>query len=426
MQRILYSFILYLAVPLIVIRLLLRSLKAPLYRRRIAERFAWFRPPQNFDSSRQTIWIHAVSVGETIAAIPLIREIQQRNPNAQIYVTTMTPTGSDRVKRLFGDSVFHSYLPYDLPGALSRFINRINPSLLLLMETELWPNTIHFCHKKGVKIVLVNARLSARSANAYARFPTMTRAMLGKIDCITAQTQADARRFIELGASEDRVVVTGSLKFSIEISKCELLSETVFKSITESGRTVVIAASTREGEEIKVLRAFRLCLQAHPTTVLLLIPRHPERFDKVASLCKEQGFVTARRSMQEPLEASVQVYLGDSMGEMFNYFSCADIAFVGGSLVDTGCQNVLEPAAMSLPVVVGPSQFNFATICAQLEQAGALKTVRNERELGEFLSELIDDRSRQEQMGLRGKQLVDANQDALPTLMAAIDKYLVD
>ena len=293
------------------------------------------------------------------------------------------------------------------------------------METELWPNAIHFCHKKGVKIVLVNARLSEKSAKGYARFLTMTRTMLGKIDCIAAQAQADASRFIELGASEDRLVVTGSLKFAIEISKCEQLSETVFNSIIESGRTVIIAASTREGEEIKVLTAFRLCLQTHPTAVLLLIPRHPERFDKVARLCVEQGFGTARRSMQEPLEASVQVYLGDSMGEMFNYFSCASIAFIGGSLVDTGCQNVLEPAAMSLPVVVGPSQFNFATICAQLEQARALKTVKDEKELGEFLIELIDDKARQQQMGANGKQLVEANQDALPTLMAAIDKYIV-
>lgn len=426
MQRILYSVIFYFAVPLIILRLLLRSIKAPAYRRRIAERFAWFELPAGFEASKQTIWIHAVSVGEVMATGALIRQLQQRYANAQIIVTTMTPTGSDRVKDLFGEAVYHSYIPYDLPGATNRFINKVNPSLLILMETELWPNLVYCCHRRGVKLILANARLSEKSARSYARFSKFTRAMLSQIDCIAAQAQADARRFIELGADDKKVTVTGSLKFNIEIDQSEPPSSSVFSTINESGRTVWIAASTREGEESKVLSAFQQVLQSDPSILLLLVPRHPERFDKVARLCTEKGFNIGRRSLNQSFGESTQVYLGDSMGEMQSYYRLANIAFVGGSLVDTGCQNVLEPAALGIPVIVGPSQFNFATICLQLEQAGALRTVRNEDELASLVIELSRDRAQQQSMGASGKELVKANQNALPALMLQIEKFVVN
>lgn len=424
MQRILYSFVLTLAVPMILVRLFVRSIKAPRYRQRIGERFSRFALPATFDRSQQTIWIHAVSVGEATAAVPLVRAIKQRHPSAQIYITTMTPTGSERVLELFGDKVFHSYMPYDLPLAIDAFIRRIDPRLLILMETELWPNTIHHCHRRGVKLLLANARLSERSARGYRRISGLTRTMLSKIDYIAAQSQADADRLVALGAESKSVEVCGSLKFIITLDEADAMIDPVFASIKESGRTVLIAASTRSGEEEKVLRAFKKCLEVEPTLLLLLVPRHPERFDNVARLCQDEGLQLGRRSAQQALQQSMQVYLGDSMGEMLSYYRAADIAFVGGSLVDTGCQNVLEPAALSLPIVVGPSQYNFATICAQLEQAGALRTVVDENELAQFVIELLADKTQQIQMGLKARELLDANQGALAAVMQLIEGLL--
>ncbi|MDP6415044.1 MAG: lipid IV(A) 3-deoxy-D-manno-octulosonic acid transferase [Gammaproteobacteria bacterium] len=422
MLRFLYSLILYLAVPIILLRLYLRGIKAPAYRQRIGERFANSRLPASFDPSRQTIWIHAVSVGESIAAAPFIRELQLRFPDSQILVTTMTPTGSDRVTAIFGDRVYHCYLPYDLPGALNRFVRRINPGMLILMETELWPNLIHVCSKQNVKLILANARLSEKSARGYSRFPGLTRSMLLKIDYIAAQAQADFERFAELGADSHKMEITGSLKFNVNIEQEKALSDSVLVEIKESGRTVIIAASTRDGEESKVLHAFRRVLDYQPHVLLLLVPRHPERFDSVANLCTQSGFTLSRRSKHQTVDSSTQVYLGDSMGEMLSYYRLANIAFVGGSLVDTGCQNVLEPAALSLPVVVGPSQYNFATICAQLEAAGGLHTVSDENELADYLVALISDPVRQQQSGAAGRALVETNQQALPLLLEIVQR----
>ena len=424
MQRVLYSLLLYLAIPVILMRLLFRSLRAPNYLRRWAQRFGWFTPPPSFDPSLQTIWIHAVSVGETIAAAPMVRQLQRRHPQIQILLTSMTPTGSDRVVELFGETVLHSYIPYDLPGALNRFISRLNPTLLILMETELWPNTIHYCHKRGVNLLLANGRLSERSARGYGRFPALTKDMLEKIDCIAAQASSDATRFIALGARENRVSVTGSLKFNVESEALEDSETSLFESIKVSGRTVMIAASTRDKEEEKVLTAFEQCCEQDSELLLLLVPRHPERFGRVVKLCKERGFKTARRSQSKNLDQSTQILIGDSMGEMMNYYRLADIAFVGGSLVDTGCQNVLEPAALGIPVITGPSQYNFAAICSQLEQAGGLRTISDERELADFVIQLLRDPGLRQQMGARGKELIEANQNALPAVLEIIDRFV--
>lgn len=426
MYRILYSLVFYLALPFILLRLLIRSLRAPDYRRRLLERLALKTLPANFDKTKQTLWIHSVSVGETVAAAPLVRQLQEKYPELQIFISTMTPTGSDRVRELFADSVFHRYIPYDLPGATRRIIKQLQPSLLILMETELWPNLIHYSHKRGVKILLANARLSEKSAAGYGRFSHTTEKMLNKIDCIAAQSQADAARFKALGMDEARVHISGSLKFNIELHQAEPASGSLFASIENSSRSVLIAASTRDGEEEKVLKAFDQCLQSYPDLILLLVPRHPERFDKVARLCEEKGYVTARRSRDTLFTSTTQILLGDSMGEMLAYYRLADIAFVGGSLVDTGCQNVLEPAALGIPVITGPSQFNFATICGQLESVAALKTVDDETELASYLIDLLADKSEQQKMGERGRQLVEANQDALPNLLRLLEPLISD
>jgi len=418
MHRIIYSVIFYLALPVILIRLLIRSLKVPAYRKRIGERFALQPMPQGFDKSTLTLWIHAVSVGETAASAPLVAQLQRLYPEAQIVMTTMTPTGSERVRMLYGESVIHVYIPYDLPGACNRFLDKYRPSLLILMETELWPNLVHSCHHRGVKLVLANGRLSEKSAAGYGRFATFTRSLLEKIDKIAAQAAPDAQRFIDLGAKPEQVEVTGSLKFLIDVNEKE--SQSYFSAIRKTARPVLVAASTREGEEEKVLVAFNKCLAEIPSLLLILVPRHPERFARASRLSEGEGFTTVKRSDGGVVEPNIQVVIGDSMGEMLDYYSIATIAFVGGSLVDTGCQNVLEPAALGIPILVGPSQYNFATICKQLEKAGALRTVQDELELAESLTALIADEQTRQKMSERGQQLVRENQNALPALMKLV------
>lgn len=363
-------------------------------------------------------------MGETVAALPLVRRLQEADNSLQIFITTMTPTGSERVESLFGDSVFHSYIPYDLPGSLQRFLRRVKPDVLILMETELWPNTIHYTHSTGSKILLANARLSAKSAAGYQKFSGLSQGMLQSIDVIAAQAQADADRFLTLGMDKNKLEVTGSLKFLVDTTNADIELPQIVEELRKTERLVLVAASTREGEEAKVLVAFKECLKLLPQLILLLIPRHPERFDKVAKLCGKSELEVLRRSSNSALHSTTQVVLGDSMGEMLAYYQCADIAFVGGSLVDTGCQNVLEPAALGLAVLVGPSQFNFASICAQLEAAGSLRTVANESELADAVNKLAADKNQRAEMGKQGKELVAANQQALPALMQIVSRLL--
>ncbi len=420
MRRQLYSVLLLLAVPFIVIRLILKSIGLAAYRKRIGERFASFTTPANWESADSVIWIHAVSVGEVVASAPLVKALQEQL-DANIAITTSTPTGSDRVTSLFGDRVFHVYSPYDLGIWINRFIAKVRPKLLIIMETELWPNMLHSCQQQGVKVLLANARLSEKSATGYQRFSGLSKEMLHNIDHIAAQAQADADRFITLGARADTVSITGSLKFYLQHSGNSGNEASIFSSVNESERMVLIAASTRDGEEEKVLQAYKKIKEQEDSVLLVLVPRHPERFDKVASLCSSTGFSVQRRSEAESLDASTDILLGDSMGEMLDYYQLASIAFVGGSLVDTGCQNVIEPAALGIPVVVGPSQFNFATICAQLEAAGALCTVQDSKELARTVVDLLVDSAKRQKMGEAGKALVSQNQNALPLLMAKVE-----
>ena len=424
MQRFLYSFLLYLSVPFILLRLYLRSLKSPGYRQCIAERFGGFTLPANFDIKKSTIWIHAVSVGEIMAASPLVRGLLNQDSGTQIVVTCMTPTGSVRSRVLFGNSVIHSYMPYDLPGSLTRFIKKLNPNMLILMETELWPNTVHYCHSRSVKIILANARLSEKSAANYRKIASLTKGMLRKIDFIAAQTDADAIRLIDLGANPERVEVTGSLKFIVDVNKAAEHEDEVFERISLSGRPILIAASTRLGEEEKILYAFKKCLESSAELLLIIVPRHPERFDEVTNLCEKSNFSVQRRSTTtasfHSSDEPIQILIGDSMGEMLSYYRLAKIAFVGGSLVDTGCQNVLEPAALGIPIVVGPSQFNFATICNLLEEAGALVTVQNEDELAMQVQLLMANPEKQKLMADQGLAVVKRNQNALPALLDII------
>jgi len=420
MQRTIYSFLFHLALPLIWLRLLWRSRKAPAYRKRLGERFGRVRPPAELDPAKPLIWLHAVSVGETMAAAPLVAALRGEFPGLQFLITTMTPTGAEQVQRRFGASVIHHYAPYDAGWVVRRFLAAFRPRMLILMETELWPNTLREARRGGVPAVLANGRLAEKSWRSYSRFRSLARAMLGDLRLVCAQSEADAGRFRDLGA--EKVRVTGSLKFALH-------GEAPPKPLAvierwKGGRGLIVAGSTREGEESKVLQAFESCLAEFPQTLLLIVPRHPERFEAVFALCAAAGFTTARRSDSASFAADTRIAIGDSMGEMMAYFASADVAFVGGSLVDTGCHNVLEPATLGLPVTIGPSRFNFAAVCALLEDAGALRCAGDSGELGGIWRELLADPALGGRMGAAGKAVVAANQQALELTLAEIRPLL--
>ncbi|UVJ44454.1 lipid IV(A) 3-deoxy-D-manno-octulosonic acid transferase [Pseudomonas sp. LS1212] len=423
MNRPLYTFLFHLGLPLVALRLYLRSRKAPAYARRIGERFALGLPVLQTGG----IWVHAVSVGESIAAAPMIKALLVRYPDLPITVTCMTPTGSERIKAMFaGESrIQHCYLPYDLPWAASRFLDRTKPRLAVIMETELWPNHIHQCALRGIPVALANARLSERSARGYARFAGLTRPMLEEMSFIAVQTEAEAERFRSLGARPECVEVTGSIKFDLTIDP-QLLQRAVDlrEQWQASGRPVWIAASTHEGEDEVVLAAHRQLLASHPDALLILVPRHPERFNGVFDLCQQQGFTTVRRSSGQAVGAQDQVLLGDTMGELLFLYALADSAFVGGSLVANGGHNLLEPAALSKPVLSGPHLFNFLEIAALLREAGALQEVEDAASLAVAVQRLIELPRDAQRMGAAGLAVMRANQGALRRLLDGLGQLI--
>ncbi len=423
MNRTLYTLLFHLGLPLVAIRLWLRARKAPAYARRIGERFAINLPAMQPGG----IWVHAVSVGESIAAAPMIRALLERYPQLPITVTCMTPTGSERIQALFAGEprIQHCYLPYDLPWAAARFLNRVQPKLAVIMETELWPNHIHQCAKRGIPVALANARLSARSAKGYGRFARLTRPMLAEMSLIAVQTETEAERFRQLGARSECVEVTGSIKFDLSINPQLLVDARELREQWQAqARPVWIAASTHEGEDEIVLAAHRRLLNQYPNALLILVPRHPERFNAVFELCRREGFATVRRSSGEAVNAATQVMLGDTMGELLFLYALADTAFVGGSLVPNGGHNLLEPAALAKPVLSGPHLFNFLEISALLRNAGALEEVDDAQGLAlavQRLFELPQDARRMGQAGLKVMQL---NQGALQRLLDGLGRLL--
>ena len=423
MNRTLYTLLFHLGLPLVAIRLWLRARKAPAYAKRVGERFALNLPAMQPGG----IWVHAVSVGESIAAAPMIRALLKRYPQLPITVTCMTPTGSERIQALFADEprIQHCYLPYDLPWAAARFLDRMQPTLAVIMETELWPNHIHQCAKRGIPVALANARLSARSAKGYARFAKLTRPMLQEMSLIAVQTEVEAERFRQLGARPECVQVTGSIKFDLTIDPQLLINARALREQWQAlERPVWIAASTHDGEDAIVLAAHRQLLTRYSNALLILVPRHPERFSSVFELCQSQGFDTVRRSTGELVNAQTQVLLGDTMGELLFLYALADSAFVGGSLVPNGGHNLLEPAALAKPVLSGPHLFNFLEIAALLRGAGALEEVDDAQGLAiaiQRLFELPQDAQRMAQAGLKVMQ---ANQGALQRLLDGLEGLL--
>lgn len=370
MARRLYTLLWWLAAPWLPLRLWWRGRREPGYRVAIGERFGRYGDKAQALRS-DVLWVHAVSLGETRAAAPLIERIARAHPGAGIVLTSMTASGREAGRTLYGDRVLQAWLPYDLPFAVEAFLDRFRPRAGLLFETELWPNLIHACAARGIPVHLVNARMSERSAAGYARVSALTRPMLGAIAGVAAQTRADAERLEKLGARD--VVVTGNLKFDLDVPDTMLARGAALRERLGRARPVWLAASTREGEEALVLDA--LVRASASNALLLLVPRHPQRFDEVEALVRSRGLACVRRTAVNPVTPDTRVVLGDTMGEMLAYCAAADVAFVGGSLLPLGGQNLIEPIAVGVPTLVGPHTFNFAEMTERAIEAGAARRV---------------------------------------------------
>ena len=408
-----YSIVLHLLLPLVLLRLAWRVRRQRGYLRNVAERFGVYalRVPA------PVLWLHAVSVGETRAAEPLIKALRERWPDHHILMTHMTPTGRDTSEQAFGGQVARCYLPYDLPWAVRGFVTHFRPELGLLLETELWPNLVHACRVSSIPLYLVNARLSERSARGYARFAAFTRATLGELAGVAAQTDADAQRLTALGARD--VAVCGNLKFDRSPRPQDAELGKQFRTWF-GPRPVLLAASTREGEEEKLLEAAELAACASLLTVI--VPRHPQRFDAVARLLAGRAVAYQRRSEQRPVATTTAVWLGDSMGELYAYYSACDIAFVGGSLMPLGGQNLLEACAVGTPVLVGPHTFNFDEATRLALRAGAALQVSDQRELARVVAGLLADPERRARMGEAGLALMRQHQGAAQRIVAQLQR----
>jgi 3-deoxy-D-manno-octulosonic-acid transferase len=407
-----YTVLLHLLLPRVIWHLLWRARKQPAYLRRIPERFGFYsRAPD-----KPVIWVHAVSVGETRAAQPLIAALEARYPGHRILLTHMTPTGMETGGALFGDRVLSCYLPYDYPGAVARFLRHFRPQLGIVIETEIWANLIHACRERGAPLYLVNARLSEKSFNRYRRFAELVRASLGELTAIAAQTADDARRLASLGAGN--ITVTGNLKFDIVPPPDQIALGRAWRERYGAGRPVLLAASTRDGEEALLLDVLDSITIARLLTVI--VPRHPQRFDEVAALIERRGVAFQRRSADEPVSAATRIVLGDSMGEMFAYYAACDVAFIGGSLLPFGAQNLIEACAAGVPVVIGPSTFNFAEAAALATAAGAARRVQDAAGLAREVTKLIGDATRLREMGEAATAFARTHQGATERVMALL------
>lgn len=424
-MRTLYTGLFYFLLPFILLRLLWRAMAAPAYAKRWAERFGFFSP---LVTNKKVVWLHTVSVGEFLAALPLIRRLQA-DASLQLVITTTTPTGSERVRSALGDSVFHVYAPYDLPDALGRFLRRVKPALFLVMETELWPNTLAACAKRAIPSLLINGRLSERSARGYARFSALTKPMLDDLSLALIQNTVDAQRFIDLGLPKAKAVVTGNIKFDLFLGdELRGQAQQLKQQLSAQGqRPVLIAASTHQGEDEIILDAFAQVRASNSAAaqraVLVLVPRHPERFERVGQLCSARGFELARRSEQQWSD-SADILLGNTMGELLLMFGASDMAFVGGSLVPNGGHNFIEPAAWGLPLLSGEHLFNFAEVASLMTEAGALVRVSSAAQLAQAFLQLIDDKSERERRGAAALNVALDNRGALDKTCSLIQRYI--
>jgi 3-deoxy-D-manno-octulosonic-acid transferase len=409
----LYNLFVYIALPFAYLRLLWRSRLAPAYRKRLAERFAHYKN----DYQTNGIVLHAVSVGEANAAVPVIKHLL--NKGELLTVTTTTPTGSARVQALFANQIQHVYLPYDHPMAMNRFLDKFKPKQFIVMETEWWPNLFSGLKQRKVPLFIANARLSEKSMRGYLRFRKMSKMMADCITHLAAQTKEDAQRFAKLGVAQDKITVTGNIKFDMLHDQGMAQRSKELKQ-TFLSRPVWIAASTHAGEEQAIIDAVHIIKKKIPNTLTIVVPRHPERFQAFYQKCQKEKLNIARRSKNETVNAETDIYLGDTMGELMLLYATGDVAFVAGSLANIGGHNVLEPAALGLPIITGPHVFNFADIVKQLGRAGGLIIVDDALALAEQVISWLRDPTHAKLAGQHAQQVLTENRGAITRLLALL------
>ena len=414
-MRLIYTVLLYAIAPLFWLSQALKGVRDPAYRERLGERFGWTRL-----RLRESIWVHAVSVGEVQAAIPVVRALQTRFPDYPIVLTTATPTGAQRVRAVFGDRVHHCYLPYDLPTATRRFISRVAPRFGLVMETEIWPNLYSLCRARQIPLLIASARLSEKSVRRYRPFAFFGRA-LNDVK-IAAQADRDAQRFRAIGVSAAQIHVTGNVKFDLQIAADLVPKARTLRDQQLGNRAIWVAASTHAGEDGAVLDAHTAVLEQNPTALLILVPRHPQRFDEVRSLLTARSFRFASRSRGESVNAETQVLLADTLGELMLFYAVSDLAFVGGSLVPIGGHNLLEPAALGRAIVIGPHNFNAPEIAEALLAARAAVVVCNAAELGSQVTRLLTRPQEREEIGKSGRQVVESNRGSVARVIELVEQ----
>ncbi len=415
MPRFFYTALLFLTLPFVPLKLLWRGIKQPEYLRHWDERFGFYK----ISTINPVIWLHCVSVGETRAAAPLIDALISQYPNHQILLTHTTPTGRQTSEQLFGDSVQRVYLPYDLPFAINKFLKRFKPAIGLLIETELWFNLIAACKRANIPLLLLNARLSEKSANGYAKLGSLVQTGLRDIGAIAAQSEADATRLQALGARD--ITVAGNLKFDIKPPEDSLEKGLQLRQLMGADRLIFLATSTREGEEALILDAIK-----NLDVLTVIVPRHPQRFNEVGAIIEKHRLNYVRRSaLAKPMAGNVKVILGDSMGELFSYYAACDFAFIGGSLLNYGGQNLIEATSMGKPVLIGPHTFNFADAAKNAVNAGAAILVKDSAELREKIQCLQQNSPLREKMHDAALHFSHASSGATTRMLQIINKHLV-
>lgn len=415
-----YLALLYLFFPIFLIRVWIRQRHYPGNLGRLKERFGFFQNPK----LSHPVWIHAVSYGEAVLAEQLVKAIKIKFPQWDIVVTTTTLTGSERIRKTLGSEVFHVYLPYDLPAFIQRFINKIRPSLLIILETELWPTLLKKTHKAGIPIFLANARLSEKSAKQYRYVLPFVRWMLNQIQLVAAQSELDAKRFLQLGLDPKKLEILGSIKYDIQVSESVLEAGRQLRKLIGEDRFIWIAASTHEGEEEKVLEAFKILKAANPNALLILAPRHPERFKAVAQLCEQTGYLVARRSAGSAPLKEIELFLADTLGELLLFYAVSDMAFVGGSFVPVGGHNVLEPMAVGIPTFIGPYFHNFTDMVTQLKQQNAIQIVDTPTVLAAQMLQLMQNTSERTHQIKLAQEALKKNRGVLDKHLERIEKMM--
>ena len=418
-MRLVYTLLWWLLLPVLPLRLWWRGRREPGYRANVGERFGFYRGAAHATGA---LWIHAVSLGETRAIAPLIERLQREAPARPILLTHMTATGREAGRTLFGDRVMQAWLPYDVPFAVRRFLEHFRPRAGLLVETELWPNLTAAVARTDVPLLLINARLSERSAQGYRRVALLSRPLLRAIAGIAAQSEADAGRLRDLGAQH--VVVTGNLKFDVAVTPAQRHQGAALRALFGADRPVLMLASTRDGEEALLLDALARTDALPAATLIVIVPRHPQRFDAVAALLDERRVPYARRSANAPIGASTRVVLGDSLGEMFAYYGACDVAFVAGSLLPLGGQNLIESIAVGVPTLIGPHMYNFAEASEAALAAGAALRIRDADEMFAVAARLLGDRGERERMRENAQTFIAAHRGAIDRLWAWLDPRL--